>query len=260
VALRRLGATAALLGEKKIERRSRRLARSLSPLRQLEIDRQLLSRVRALGLFPEDAASSLEARWDVLYETDIKKARRVGERKAMRRLRRRLRRRIRSRPEDLMTRLEAARRWAESRLIPPSDEASDRKLHRYRIAVKKARYLSEDLAAAGVAGLEDAIAREKELQDALGRWNDVRLFRERLMETRAQAEERGAVTLAFELDPAIIALEGTIATVRREALALARGFTNVLAFERGVGDDGLDPGGRRLRSGLDRPAQKKDVG
>ena len=47
VALRRAEATAAALGKKTIERKARSLVRSLSPLRQLEVNRHLLLRLRA---------------------------------------------------------------------------------------------------------------------------------------------------------------------------------------------------------------------
>ncbi len=230
VALRRIGATAAALGKKKVEKLARSLARSLSDLRQLEVDRQLLSRVRALGLLPEDAASGLEARWDALYGTDARKATRVAEGRKMRRLLRQTRRLARRRRDDPLARLDLARRRAERRLAPPKDDAPERDLHRYRIAVKRARYLAEDLAASGVRGLEGAIAREKELQEALGRWNDVRLFRQRLIETRAEAEERGAVTLAVELDRLIARLEGTVASARSAALTVASRLANVISF------------------------------
>ena len=67
VALRRVEATAAALGKKKIERKAA-LARALaSPLRQLEVDRQLLSRLREMGRLPENAAAALEARWGADY-------------------------------------------------------------------------------------------------------------------------------------------------------------------------------------------------
>ncbi|HKF45400.1 MAG TPA: CHAD domain-containing protein, partial [Thermoanaerobaculia bacterium] len=100
----------------------------------------------------------------------------------------------------------------------------------FRIAVKRARYLAEDLAASGMPGLENRIARERELQDALGRWNDLLLFRRRLQAIRSDAEERGAVTLAGELDPVIAALEGTLASARREVFAAANRFARVLPF------------------------------
>ncbi len=230
VALRRVEATAAALGKKKIERKSRSLVRSLSPLRQLEVDRQLLSRLREMGHLTENVAAGLEARWGAEYAERVEKAARAARSGKRRLLERRLRRVARRSQDDIPFRLEIARRRLEGRLSPPPEDATDRRLHRYRIAVKRARYLAEDLAACGVPGLESRIAREKELQDAFGRWNDIHLFRERLKKTREESEERGSVGLVLELDHLIAALEGTVAGARREALAVAGRFARVFPF------------------------------
>jgi CHAD domain-containing protein len=230
VALRRVEATAAALGRKKIERKARSLVRSLSPLRQLEVDRQLLSRLREKSHVSENVAAGLEARWGAEHAERVEDAARVARSGKRRRLESRLRRLARRPQDDVPFRLEAELRRFESRLSPPPEDATDKRLHRYRIAVKRARYLAEDLAACGVPGLESRIAREKELQDALGRWNDIHLFRERLRETRDESEERGSVGLVAELDHLIAALEGTVAWARREALAVAGRFARVLPF------------------------------
>jgi CHAD domain-containing protein len=230
VALRRVEATSAALGKKTIERRSRCLVRSLSPLRRLEVDRQLLSRLREMGHLPENVAAGLEARWGAEYGERVEKATRVARRGKSRRLERRLRRVARHPQKDTPVRLEISRRRLEKRLSPPPEDATDKRLRRYRIAVRRARYLSEDLAACGVPALESRIARETELQEALGRWNDIHLFRERLKETREELEERGSVGLVVELDRLIAALEGTVAWARREALAVAGRFARVLPF------------------------------
>jgi CHAD domain-containing protein len=230
VALRRVEATAAALGKKKIERNARSLVRSLSPLRQLEVDRQLLSRLREIGHLTENVAAGLEARWGAEYAERVEKAARVARGGKRRLLERRLRRAAHRPQDDIPLRLEIARRRLEGRLSPPPEDATDKRLHRYRIAVKRARYLAEDLAACGVPGLESRIAREKELQDAFGRWNDIHLFRERLKKTRGESEERGSVGLVLELDHLIAALEGTVAWARREALAVAGRFARVFPF------------------------------
>ena len=230
VALRRAEATAAALGKKRIERKSRSLVRKLSPLRQLEVDRLLLSRLRELGHVTENVAAGLDARWGAEYSEGLEEAARVARCGKSRRLEKRLRRQARRGKDDAPFRLEIERRRLESRLAAPPDDASDRRLHRYRIAVKRARYLAEDLAACGVPGLESRIAREKELQDALGRWNDIQLFRERLRQTREESEARGTVSLVVELDHLIAALEGTVASARRAALAVAGRFAKVLPF------------------------------
>ena len=230
VALRRAEATAAALGKKKVEREARSLVRSLSPLRQLEINRHLLSRLREMGHFSENAAAGLEAQWGAEYAEGVARAARDARRRRNRRFQKTLRRRARHPQDDAPFRLEIERRRVEGRLVPPPEDASDRRLHRYRIAVKRARYLAEDLAACGVPGLENRIAREKELQDALGRWNDVRLFREGLKKTREESEARGTVSLVLELDHLIAVLEGTVAAARREALAVAGRFARVVPF------------------------------
>jgi CHAD domain-containing protein len=230
VALRRAEATAAALAKKKIERKARSLVRSLSPVRQLEVDRQLLSRLREMGHLPENVAAVLEVRWGAEYTKRVEKAARVTRSGKRRLLERRLRRVARRPQDDIPFRLEIARRRLEGRLSPPPEDATDKRLHRYRIAVKRARYLTEDLAACGVPGLESRIAREKELQNALGRWNDIQLFRERLKETREESEERGSISLVLELDHLIAALEGTVAWARREALAVAGRFARVFPF------------------------------
>jgi CHAD domain-containing protein len=230
VALRRAEATAAALGKKKIERKARSLVRSLSPLRQLEVDRHLLSRLRELGHLSENVAAGLDARWGAEYSEGLEDAARVARSGKRRRLEKKLRLQARRPQDDVPLRLEIERRRVERRLVPPPEDATDRRLHRYRITVKRARYLAEDLAACGVPGLESRIAREKELQDALGRWNDIHLFRERLKETREVSEARGSVSLVLELDHLIAALEGTVASARREALAVAGRFARVIPF------------------------------
>jgi CHAD domain-containing protein len=94
--------------------------------------------------------------------------------------------------------------------------------------VKRARYLAEDLTESGVAGLEEEIARAKAAQTALGRWNDVRLFRERLERTRDRAERTGAVSLSAEIGRLLSVLEGTTASARKEAVRASRQFSNVV--------------------------------
>lgn len=230
VALRRTEATAAALGRRKVQRRARSLVRSLSRLRQLEVDRQLLARLRELDRLPESVATVLDAQWDAQYAEALEGAAGTVRSGKMRRLEGKLKRAARSTRDDSVSRLELERRRLERRLASPPEDASDKRLHRYRIAVKRARYLEEDLAACGVPGLENRIAREKDLQDALGHWNDIHLFRARLKETRTKSEEKGTVSLVAELDRLIVALESTLALARREALAVVGRFANVIPF------------------------------
>jgi CHAD domain-containing protein len=230
VALRRAEATASALGKKKIEKGTRKLVQSLSPLRQLEVDRGLLARLSEMGRISESAAGSLDAEWSEEYADGFARAARAAQGPKMRNFEKGLRRRTGPSREKVVVLLETERRRIEEKLLPPDENASDRRLHRYRIAIKRARYLAEDLAALGVERLEDRIEREKGLQDALGHWNDIHLFRERLKEVRSKAEETGAVGLAADLDPVIAALGETLAAVRREAFAVAGRFARVLPF------------------------------
>lgn len=230
VALRRIGATAEAAGEKKTRRHSRALVRELSPLRQLEVDRRLLARARELDLLGDDSASALDTRWERLLSEGAGHARDLARGGRMRLLARQLRRLVRRPKAKLRRRLERARKAAEADLTPPARNSGDRALHRYRIAVKSSRYLAEDLAALGVGGLDAAIEREKRLQDALGLWNDLRLFRERLIASRAEAEERGAVGVARDCDTAIVRLESTVAAARVSALTAARLAAEAIPF------------------------------
>ena len=75
-------------------------------------------------------------------------------------------------------------------------------------------------------------ARLKTAQEALGRWNDVRLFRRRLARTRRDAERRGAVTLALELDRLLSALDRTVEKARANAVDAARPLSNVVDLRR----------------------------
>jgi CHAD domain-containing protein len=223
VALRRVSATATALGRDKIAKQSKRLVRSLSDLRQIEVDRRLLARARELGWLPEEVAAGVDARWDALLRDGEKTAARRVPDDEVGRLRRKLSRLSRKKQEDLLVRLEEAHRRADETLSSMPREENDESLHRYRLAVKEARYLTEDLALAGRSGLEAEIERKKRIQDALGRWNDLRLFRRDLIATREDAELRGAVTFALELDRLIAALGPAVLSARREALRVARG-------------------------------------
>jgi CHAD domain-containing protein len=228
VALRRIGATAAALGKEKVSRKSKALVRRLSERRQLEVDRELLGRVAAAGLLSREAAAGLDARWDALLRSGEREAERVTDGRKIRRLVKMLERLSQSPQSRVLPKLEQSWRDARKALASPPDGKEDRELHRYRLAVKRARYLAEDLAALGVAGLEEEIARTKAAQTALGRWNDIRLFRERLERTRGRAEKTGAVSLSAEIGRLLSVLDGTIASARKEAVRASRQFTNVV--------------------------------
>jgi CHAD domain-containing protein len=199
--------------------------RSLSTDRQSEVDRALLIRVRGLGLLSEDAATALEIRWKPVAPTRTDRSASGKDEKRFRRLTRKLRR-LASRPgTEEVPRLLAKRSEAEAGLAKPPARDDDRSLHRYRIRVKRARYLAEDLVASGRPDFETSVARERAAQDVLGRWNDLRLFLARIDREKTKAERRGAVRLAAELEDLARALETPLAGLRREAAATARGLS-----------------------------------
>lgn len=222
VALRRVSATANALGRGKLAKRSKKMVQSLSDLRQIEIDRELLARVRELGWLPEEVAAGVDARWDALLKDGEKEAARKLPDAAVKRVRRTLTRLSKKKQQNLVAKLEKARERADEMLATPPHDPDDRVLHRYRLAVKRARYLTEDLAVAGRPGLEADIERKKRLQDALGRWNDLRLFRRDLASTRDEAERRGAISFVVELDRLVAALDPAVTSARQDALRMAR--------------------------------------
>lgn len=232
VALRRAGATASALGKKGVARRVKTLVRILSERRQLEVDRQLLARVREIGVLSPDVAAGLDARWDSLFAGGARTAERAAAGRPMRRLVQRLRDLEAGQETAISRRLQQARRAAQRVVAHPPGGGSDRELHRYRVAVKKARYVLEDLALVGTPGLEASLERLTAVQEALGRWNDVRLFCRRLARTRREAEKRGAVTLALELDRLLAALDRTVEKARADALDAARPLSNVVDLRR----------------------------
>jgi CHAD domain-containing protein len=222
VALRRVSAIAGALGRKDVSDEARDIVRSLSKQRQLEVDRQLLARIGRLGFLSPDAVTALAARWEKLAARGSRRVARAADGRPIHSLRRRVIRLERKDSAISVARLERARRRAQEALAQPLEGKDDRTLHRYRVAIKKARYLAEDLATLGVREWVTHAQREKALQEALGRWNDLRLFRRRLAESRDDAEERGAVVLAAQLERLITALEPTVATVRRAAVEASK--------------------------------------
>lgn len=228
VALRRVATTANALGRRATSRRAKRILRSLSKQRQIEVDRRLLTRVGQLGVLLPDAAAALAARWDKLAAREEKRVTRAAQGRRMEELKRRLDRLGRRNARKTALRLEKAWRRAESRLARPLDVKDDSSLHRYRIAARKARYLGEDLAALGLTQFGQNAERQQALQDHLGRWNDLQLFCRRLECSRNEAEGRGAVTLAGELEHLLAALEPVLASTRKAAVEASRHTANVV--------------------------------
>jgi CHAD domain-containing protein len=246
VALRRVGATAGALGRKSVSEGARHIVRSLSEQRQLEVDRQLLARIGRLGFLSPDAVTALASRWEKLASRGARRIARAADGRPIHELHRRVERLERKRRGVRVARLERARRRAQEALAQPLEGKDDRTLHRYRVAVKRARYLAEDLAALGVREWLTHAQREKALQEALGRWNDLRLFCRRLEESRDEAEERGAIALASELERLLAALAPTVAAVRRAAVEASRVAAPDLPRKR---KPAPRPQARRSRSG-----------
>ncbi len=166
--------------------------------------------------------TALAARWEKLASKGTRRIARAADGRTIHTLHRRVARLDHKEPEVRVARLERARRRAQEALAQPLEGKDDRTLHRYRVAVKRARYLAEDLASVGVREWLTHAEREKALQEALGRWNDLRLFCRRLETSRDEAEERGAITLATELERLLAVLEPTVASVRRAAVEASR--------------------------------------
>jgi hypothetical protein len=234
VALRRLVATSASLGRKRLARRAKAIARSLSRPRRLEVDRRLLERVGRLGLLSPDSVTALAARWEKLAGRSARRLARATEGKRMQRLRRRLDDLSRKRSGRGLKRLGKARRNAEQVLSRSLEGRDDRAFRRYRTTVRRARYLSEDLSAVGLPETPEEAARERALEESLGRWNDLRGFRRRLAESRDDAERRGTVVLAGEIERLLAALEPVLDSARTAAVAASRRSARVVPMRPAV--------------------------
>jgi len=229
--LRQIDVAARAVRDRRLARGAEKVRRRISKLEALQTQRELLSRVRHLGLLATEAATGLEARWE-------ERAREKGERalhrtrgQPMRRLRRALERRENVGENGLARRLERACRRRLRRLEAPTSEAADDELSRYRAALRAARDLARQLPEADPARPKPA-ERESRIGDAFDRWHDLRSFRKTLARERRRCERRGTVTLAFELDRLIAALDRALERARREALRAARTPSNVVSFSR----------------------------
>ncbi len=228
LALRGVASTARALGRVAVARRARRIARRLSAVARLEQDRRLLERIGRLGFMTPEAVAALAARWEKQSVRGARRIARVADGRRIERLRRalvRLARRGRGRDVE---RVEQARHRAEAALGRPLDGKDDRALKRYRKAVTKARLLAGDMAAFGIPIAPTQAARETAIAESLGRWSALLSLRTRLADSREEAELRGAVVLASELERLLAALEPAIGSLRASAVAAARRSANVV--------------------------------
>jgi CHAD domain-containing protein len=166
--------------------------------------------------------TALASRWEKLAVRGERRIARAASGPDLRAMLKRLDRLSRKNNAGAVERLERARRRAEETLAQSLEGKDDSALHRYRVAVKKARYLAEDLAALGLRRFAPHVEREKALQEALGRWNDLRMFCRRLEASRDEAEQRGAIALAAELEQLLAAFEPAIASIRRAAVEASK--------------------------------------
>jgi hypothetical protein len=174
-----------------------------------------------MGILSEDFATALVARWESQTASGESQEPAITREKRMRRLVRKLRALGAGTRPMPVARLLAEREDVEGSLAALTEHADDETLHRYRLLIKRARYLAEDLVGCGRVDFESLAARERAAQDVLGRWNDLRSFVKRIRRERRLAQSRGAVRLASELDDLIRALEAPLARLRREAVETA---------------------------------------
>ena len=183
VALRRLAVVAEAGERPKVALGASKLVRRLSPLRQLEVDRELVAELARLGaIAPPDARVVDEILAERFRRGREAAVGRLGGTSA-KRLYARLGRERENGP--VVSRL--ARETGEENVLRAPRVLDDEGLHRLRIAVKRRRYALMARRDLGVPGLEGEISRWQSLQDSLGRANDWRsLLRDlvRLLESR----------------------------------------------------------------------------
>jgi hypothetical protein len=231
-ALQHIRVTAQALGRRGISRKAKRIARCLSRQTRLEADRRLLERIGRLGFLSPDAVTALAARWEKQAARGARRAARAADGPKIHRLRRRLERLARRGSGRRVERMEAARQRVEAALSRSLEGRDDAAFGRYRRAAGKARCLAEDL---GLPANAPHAAREAALETALGRWSDLRKFRRRLVDSREEAELRGAVTQSGEIEHLLAALEPPIASLRAAAVAASRRTAQVVPLRRAAG-------------------------
>jgi hypothetical protein len=185
-----------------------------------------------MGLLSEDFATALGARWESQAASGASEDPAITKEKRMRGIVRRVRALAANpRPKMPIGRLLAEREDVEASLAALPEHADDETLHRYRLLIKRARYLAEDLVRCGRIDFETFAARERAAQDVLGRWNDLRFFVKRIGRERKLAQSRGAVRLASELDELTRALEVPLARLRRNAVETAGQISGSLSVK-----------------------------
>jgi len=231
--LQAIAATSDAVGRSRVETLARGLSRALAAPRRLATDRNLLDRVGRIGLLSPEAVAALVAHWEKQTEEATARLARATDGRRMRRLRRRLARLARKESARTLDRISAAHRDAAAALSRPLDGKDDGALRRYRRAARRARSLAEDLAALGLPEHPDA-TRERELDETLTRWHDLRAFRKRIAKSHSEAEHRGTVLLAAEIERLLAVLEPALASARAGAVAASRGGGRVVLLRTPV--------------------------
>ena len=234
-ALQHIRITALALARRGIARKAKRIARCLARQTGLESDRRLLERIGRLGFLSPDAVTALAARWEKQAARGARRAARAADGSRIFRLRRGLARLARRGSGRGFERLEAARQRVDSALARSLEGRDDAALRRYRLAAGRARCLAQDFAALGLPAASAHADRGTALETALGRWNDLRKFRRRLVESREEAQLRGSVTQAAEIEHLLAALEQPIASLRAAAVAASRRTAQVVPMRRAAG-------------------------
>jgi TPR repeat protein len=234
-ALHHVRVTARALGRRAIARAARRIARALARQVQLETDRRFLERIGRLGFLSPDAVTALAARWEKQAARGARRAARAADGPKIHRLRRRLERLARKGSNGAIDRLEKARQKLEAALARSLEGRDDAALRRYRRAAVRARCIAEDLGALGLPPAAPLAGREAALEAALVRWNDLRQFRRRLLDSREEAERRGSVTQADEIEHLLAVLEPPIGSLRAAAVTASRRTAQVVPLRRAAG-------------------------
>ncbi len=230
-ALHHIRVTARVLGPRAIARKAKRIARALARQAQLEADGRLLERIGRLGFLSPDAVTALAARCENLAVRGARRAARAADGPKIHRLRQRLERLARKGSGRSIERLEKARKRAEAALARSLEGRNDAALRRYRRVAAMARCIAEDLGALGLLPTTPHAGREA----ALGRWNDLCEFRRRLLDSREDAELRGSVTQAGELEHLLASLEPPIASLHAGAVAASRRTAQIVPMRRAAG-------------------------
>jgi CHAD domain-containing protein len=223
VATRRLRAALPLIAsgsrQKKLEHAVRKLTRALGPVRELDVELQLLEEMQASGEVPRPAVARLrravleERRTlhrDMLAQLEDYDVGRLRKR-ALSATRKRVEQRAatsRDPAQRLAARARAARRAAvvAAAVGDAGGLYLPDRLHRVRVAVKKLRYALEVVASLGGARVDAQVRALKQVQDLLGRMHDLEVLIARTRDVQGSSSAP-TLKLSGELDRLVRRLE-----------------------------------------------------